>query len=499
MKLSELCAGIPIPAGSENVEITGVKTDSRQVEKGNLFLCIRGLHADGHDYIPDAVEKGAAAILICEDYEPLSEVGVLFLRTSDTRHAAAFIYNAWYGNPVSKLHLVAVTGTNGKTSVTFMLRAIFEAALYRTGLIGTVSCYSAGRKIEVHPDDPLANMTTPDPQELYRILAEMVRDGVEYVFMEVTSHALALGKPDAIRFDAAVFTNLTPEHLDFHKTMEAYFETKKRLFSMCDNAIVNVDDAYGTRLAADVTCPCVTCSAKGHPADYSATQIYDGGVDGSEYRLVSPDKRFTVRTPIPGAFSVINTLEAATCASVLGIAPSVIMTALGALAGVDGRMERVRLGVIADYSVFIDYAHTPDALENLLQTARGIRCGDERVVLVFGCGGDRDKSKRRVMGALAAKLADFVIVTSDNSRSEDPMDIICEIAKGLGGCDYIIIPERRRAIEFAVREAHAGDIILLAGKGHEEYEIDASGKHYFSEKQIAAEAAGKYQSEREKK
>jgi UDP-N-acetylmuramoyl-L-alanyl-D-glutamate--2,6-diaminopimelate ligase len=420
------------------------------------------------------------------------------LKVVDTRRAAALIYHSWYGKPAEKLHVIAVTGTNGKTSVTFMLRAIFEAAMYRTGLIGTVNYYSAGRRILGGTDDPLANMTTPDPGELYRMLAEMAADGVEYVFMEVTSHALAFGKPDAIHFDAAIFTNLTPDHLDFHGDMEKYYQTKKKLFSMCDKAVINIDDGYGARLAGEVTCPHVTCSAKGISSDYMATQICQSGVDGNQYRLSSKQKRFTIRTPLPGAFSVINTLEAAACASMLGISPSVIMTALGTMAGVDGRMERVRLGVLADYSVFIDYAHTPDALENLLRTAKGFAGERERVVLVFGCGGDRDRSKRSVMGEIAGRLADFVIVTSDNSRSEQPMDIICDIQKGLGDSDYVIIPSRRRAIEFAIREAHAGDIILLAGKGHEEYEIDRSGKHFFSEKQIVAEAAGKYQSEREK-
>lgn len=496
MRLSELCVGIEIPEGFENTEIGGVKTDSRKVEKGDLFICIRGLHTDGHQYIKEAVRRGAAAVLVSEDHEGSADT--LLLRAKDTRHAAALIYNAWYGDPAGKLHMIAVTGTNGKTSVTFMLRAIFEAALYRCGLIGTVSCYSAGRKMDIRSENPLANMTTPDPEELYRILAEMVKDGVEYVFMEVTSHALALGKPDAIHFDAAVFTNLTPEHLDFHGSMESYFETKKRLFEMCDKAVINVDDSYGASLAAMLKCPFVTCSAKGNRADYTATQICENGVDGNQYRLVSSGKRFTVRTQIPGSFSVINSLEAAACASMLGISPSVIMTALGALSGVDGRMERVRLGVLTDYSVFIDYAHTPDALENLLMTAKGLCHEGERVVLLFGCGGDRDKSKRQKMGELAAKYADFVILTSDNSRSEEPMDIICEIQKGLVGADYVIIPERRRAIEFAIREAHAGDVILLSGKGHEEYEIDREGKRFFSEKQIAVEAAGKYQSEREK-
>lgn len=493
MELAKLCdgTGIYVPEDYKTTEIGGISTDSRKVKEGDLFICVRGLIVDGHNYIPDAIQRGAVAVLA--DYGYHQDTDVPVLRIADTRRGAALLYDAWYGHPTRKLKLVAVTGTNGKTSVTFMLRAIFEAAMHRCGLIGTVSCYSAGRKLAIRADDPLANMTTPDPSELYHMLSQMVEDGVEYVFMEATSHALALSKLDGIHFLAAVFTNLTPEHLDFHKDMESYFAAKTKLFSMCDKAIINADDEYGRRLLKSVSCPVFTCSAKGGPADYTATQIRDCGVDGSEYKLVSQNHHFTVRTPIPGAFNVINTLEAATAALALGISPSVIMTALGTLAGIDGRMERVKLGAITDFSVFIDYAHTPDALENLLTTARRLRKARERVVVVFGCGGDRDKSKRKRMGEIASSLADFIIVTSDNSRSEDPMKIIEEIVSGVGKeTDYIIIPERRRAVEFSIREAHSEDIILLAGKGHEEYEIDLSGKHYFSEREIAAEAAGKY-------
>lgn len=493
MELARLCVGtgISVPEEYKRIEIGGICTDSRRVKAGDLFICIRGLTADGHSYIADAGQRGAAAILADASYDGGTDIPTL--RTENTRRSVALLYDAWYGYPTRKLKLVAVTGTNGKTSVTFMLRAIFEAAMHRCGLIGTVNCYSAGRRLSIRADDPLANMTTPDPSELYHILARMADDGVEYVFMEATSHALALSKLDAIRFSAAVFTNLTPEHLDFHGDMESYFAAKAKLFSMCDKAIVNADDAYGRRLLECAPCSVVSCSAKGGPADYTATQIRDCGVDGSEYKLVSQNHHFTVRTPIPGAFNVINTLEAATAALALGISPSAIMTALGTLAGIDGRMERVRLGAITDFSVFIDYAHTPDALENLLTTARHLRKARERVVLVFGCGGDRDKSKRSKMGRIASSLADRIIVTSDNSRSEDPMSIIEDIVSGIDkNSDYMIIPERRRAVEFAIREARGEDIILLAGKGHEEYEIDASGKHYFSEREIAAEAAGKY-------
>ncbi len=491
MELSRLCesTGILVPEEYKNLEIGGIATDSRRVKKGDLFICIKGLCVDGHDYVGDAMARGAAAVLAERGIE--AEIPTLY--TEDTRHESALLYNALYGYPTRKLKIVGVTGTNGKTSLTFMLKAIFESAMYRCGLIGTVSSYSAGRKLSIRSDDPLANMTTPDPSELYKILAEMVYDGVEYVFMEATSHALTLGKLDAIAFDTVAFTNLTPEHLDFHGDMESYFAAKAKLFTMCERAVVNVGDEYGRRLRDMAPCPIVTCSALGGPADFTATQLRDCGVEGSEYKLVSKNHHFTVRTPIPGAFTVINTLEAATVALTMGISPPAIMAALGTLSGIDGRMERVKLGTYTDFSVFIDYAHTPDALYNLLTTARNLRVGDERVVLVFGCGGDRDKTKRKKMGRIASTLADFIVVTSDNSRSEEPMEIIKEIVSGMEkDADYVIIPERRRAVEFAVREAHAEDIILLAGKGHEEYEIDKSGKHYFSEREIAAEAAGKY-------
>lgn len=497
MKLYELCPTVGMPKEVGELSVKGVKTDSRKTEKGDLFVCIRGLHHDSHDFIDVAVKRGAAAVMVCEDYVGTADVPLL--RVPDTRAAVSEVYNNLYGRPSEKLHLIGVTGTNGKTSVTFMLKAIFETALRRCGLIGTVSCYSGAKEIGLSPSDPLANMTTPDPEELYRLLAMMAEDGVEYVFMEVSSHALALGKADALHFDAAVFTNLTPEHLDFHGNMESYFGAKKKLFSLCDKAIINIDDKYGEELFRSLEGCRFSCSASGKQADFRAGAICENGVDGNEYRLLSKDRSFVVRTPIPGSFSVINSLEAASCALVLGISPSVIMTALASLLGVCGRMERVKLGMIADYSVFIDYAHTPDALENLLVSARSIRLEGERIVLVFGCGGDRDRTKRAQMGKIAAKYADFVIATSDNSRSEDPMTILCEIEEGLGDCDYVIIKNRRHAIAFAIREAREGDIILLAGKGHEEYEIDRTGRHFFSEKEIVREAAGKYRSERKKK
>ncbi len=493
MNLYQLCreAALSPPMGAAACLVGGICTDSRRVRPGDLFICIPGLHQDGHRYAAEAVEKGAVALLAQNGHETALPTGVPVILTEDVRGGAAMLYDAWYGHPTRNMKLVAVTGTNGKTSVTYMLRAIFESAMYRCGLIGTVDCRSSSGHLDIRAEDPLANMTTPDPEELYRMLSVMAKEGVEYVFMEATSHALALHKLEPLRFEAAVFTNLTPEHLDFHGDMEQYFLAKSRLFSRCQRAIVNVDDAYGARLCDSLSCPAVRCSVRG-AADVMAQDVVDGGARGSEYVAVSRNCRFGVRTPIPGSFTVCNTLLAAACALSLGVAPSVITGALGALCGIAGRMERVKLGVVADFSVFVDYAHTPDALENLLRTARSFARPDQRLILLFGCGGDRDRSKRTVMGRIAAELADLSVVTSDNSRSEEPMSIIEEIVSRMPEDKRVILPDRGEAIRYVIREARPGDIILLAGKGHEEYEIDKNGKHPFSEKALVMEAAMRY-------
>lgn len=496
MDLHILCreANISIDVATPHVMVTGIKTDSRTVVGGDLFICIRGKNADGHQYIDEAVARGAVAVVAEIPFRDEIRVPVVFV--ADTRHAAAMLYDAWYGHPSKAMKLIAVTGTNGKTSVTHMLRAIFEGAMHRCGLIGTVRCYSAGRQLDIRAADPLANMTTPDPAELYHMLSVMKEDGVEYVFMEATSHALSLRKLDALSFEAAVFTNLTPEHLDFHGNMENYFSAKAKLFSMSKRAIINVDDGYGRRLA-DLLPSAVTCSVQDGTASFLAEQTRDEGTDGTEYHLISKNLRATVHTPIPGQFTVMNTLEAAATAISLGISPSVILATLGSLNGIDGRMERVRLGAICDFSVFIDYAHTPDALQNLLVSVQAVRREDQRIVLVFGCGGDRDRAKRPVMGRIAARLADCCVVTSDNSRSEDPHRIIREICAGMGDAPRTVIPDRAKAIDFAIRTAKRGDIILLAGKGHEAYEIDRGGRRPFDERKIAMEAAMRYHGQEE--
>lgn len=493
MKLYDLLSAVETFSFTEphDMEIRAITSDSRRVGQGDLFVCIRGLHLDGHRYLRDAVEAGAVAVMTEGEYGDVPS-GVAHITVPDTRSALSKLYHAWYGNPGDRLRLIAVTGTNGKTSVSFMLRAIWEASMERCGLIGTVHCASGGKLLQSRAEESDANMTTPDPEDLYRLLAEMEADGVKTVIMEATSHALALGKLDALHFDAAIFTNLTPDHLDFHGTMDRYFEAKAKLFERCDLAILCGDDTWAKKLRARLHCPVRVCSAKRQEADYIAEQIRDRGVEGISYCLKTARARIRIECPVPGRFTVMNTLLAATLALERGKSPTCIHDALRSFVGVRGRMEAVRLPLSAECRVFIDYAHTPDAMENLLRTARGFCRAGQRLVIVFGCGGERDQGKRPVMGALATSLADFAVITADNSRGEDPREIISAIVEGARAQkaeNYIVIPNRRDAIAYVLHHAQAGDVILLAGKGHETYEIDRTGRHPFDERTIVDEIA----------
>jgi UDP-N-acetylmuramoyl-L-alanyl-D-glutamate--2,6-diaminopimelate ligase len=434
----------------------------------------------------------------------------------NARLAMACLYDAWYGHPAKRLRLVGVTGTNGKTSVSTMLHRILRAAGIPCGLIGTVGCYLP------HSDHPLAGeaaegmsgMTTPDPATLYAILARMAEESPSpktTVVMEVTSHALHLCKVSPLTFDLAVFTNLSSEHMDLHGTMEDYYQAKLGLFEVTRQAVVNADDRWGRRLLAEPTpihhyhichaeglaglAPDRMCPAgEGTCTRYYAEQVKFTGEDGVAFKLASPDIRLRLRCPVPGQFTVMNAMEAAVAALALGVSPATVRDALALFGGVPGRMERVILPETdIPYSVFIDFAHTPDALEKLLASVHGFRKRGQRIVLVFGCGGDRDRSKRKVMARIASRMADSLVITSDNSRSEDPDEIIGDILAGVDKeSEFAVVPNRAEAIRYATRHARPGDIILLAGKGHENYEIDRTGKHPFCEKDIAVEAARKY-------
>lgn len=486
MKLSELFgrAELAYPPEMGDIEIEDIVSDSRRVRKGSLFVCIKGLCVDGHDKIGEAITKGATVIVA----EPVRDVfvgGAAAIYVENTRSVLARLYHAWYGNPTDRMTVVGITGTNGKTSVAWMLSRLFTALGFRCGLIGTVRCESAGRVLDAHSSNALANMTTPDPEVLYALLAEMVRDGVTHVFMEVTSHALALGKCDAIAFDTAVFTNLTQDHLDFHGSMENYFRAKEKLFFMCRRAVVCIDDEAGKRLYQKTKEIAVSCSQK-EIADHMATNTNTDGSDGCRYVWQTPQGSFPLFVPLAGSFSIINSLEAAAVACNFGIPADRISLALSNIEPVPGRMERVTTEADHGIEVLIDYAHTPDALEKLLQSIDRRR---GRVTLVFGCGGERDRSKRHEMAQVASRLADLAIVTSDNSRSEPPEQIFCDIMRGIDKeRAHVLIPDRREAIRYAIANAKRGDVVVLAGKGHETYEITAEGRRFFDERAIAKEA-----------
>lgn len=493
MRLADLFgrAELDYPPELGDMEITKIVTDSRQAVKGCLFLCIRGLHTDGYGFVNDAIQAGAGVIVAERVRDACVGGAAAWIVLDNTRRAAALLYNAWYGKPCERLKMIGVTGTNGKTSVCVLLAEILEAAGHRCGVLGTVCCRSAGgREISLPNSNALANMTTPDPEQLYAMLAEMVKDGVEYAVMEVSSHALALEKVAPIFFDLAIFTNLTQDHLDFHGDMEGYFSSKKKLFERCRMAIVNADDSYGHRLLNEISCPTLTCSVR--EGDSCALEIEPRGLWGSVYQWRTPMGDFALQVGIPGSFSVFNSLMVATAAMEYGVPVDLIRRVLKETAGVEGRMERVRLHPIPDFSVLIDYAHTPDALEKLLKSVRGFRRSGERMILLFGCGGDRDRGKRKEMGIIASRLADEVIVTSDNSRSEDPDGIIADILRGMDReKPFSVIRDRRIAIETAVLCARTGDILILAGKGHERYEIGIEGRVPFDEREIVREAFAK--------
>ena len=418
-----------------------------------------------------------------------------FLICDDTRVAAAHLFAAWYDNPQKRMKMIGVTGTNGKTSVSRLIYEILNKADLPCGIVGTTGCRTNKRELGIRKRDENANMTTPDPEELYAILSEMVKDGCEYAVMEVTSHSLTFSRVAPIVFDTAIFTNLTEDHLDLHGDMNSYFSAKAKLFKQSRRAIINYDDRYGRLLADNIKIPTTLCSAEGRDADRSAEDIHLLGDRGIEYKLTSRDLRLRVRSPLSGSFNVMNTMQAAVATYMLGAPVADIKETLAHFGGIGGRLERLKLGAAVDFSVYIDYAHTPDALENLLRTARGFLREGQRLVLLFGCGGDRDRQKRPIMGKIATSMADHVIITSDNSRSEEPLDIIRDILSGIGGeygASFTVIESRSNAIEYAVKNARRGDVIILAGKGHEEYEIDRDGKKPFSERNLVKKFVEKY-------
>jgi UDP-N-acetylmuramoyl-L-alanyl-D-glutamate--2,6-diaminopimelate ligase len=483
-------AGIDSAAPAVDVEIGALAYRSQDVTEGALFFCVPGFTTDGHDFAPDAVERGAAA-LVCE--RPLG-LGVPEVIVPDVRAAMAPLAAAFYGHPTRELRLVGVTGTNGKTTTAFLVRHLLERAGIRTGLLGTVQSVIGGREEEVV-------RTTPEAVDLQRTFREMLDAGDAACVIEVSSHALELHRADAIDFECAVFTNLTQDHLDFHGTLEDYFGAKRRLFVPATTSpprvpVVNVDDEWGARIAAEL-------AASGHPelvtfaieqdADLRARDVSSSAA-GARFTCVAGDERAEVRLPLPGAFNVYNALGALAAAQTLGVEFAAAAAALASAPSVPGRFEPVDEGQA--FSVLVDYAHTPDSIENVLAAARELLPPGARLVCLFGAGGDRDREKRPLMGEAARRLADHVIVTSDNPRSEDPDEIIAAIVEGARGAEQAgarsqleVEPDRRAAIEHAVALARDGDIVVIAGKGHEQgQEFEQGRKVPFDDREVAREA-----------
>lgn len=472
MKLSELFWGMDVFCPEEllETEISSITSDSRRATPGSLFVCIDGERDDGEKYADVAKANGATVL------HRVSFPGEAF--ASDTRSILTRLCARINGCDKLKMKLVGVTGTNGKTTVTEMLGSIFKKSGVKCGKIGTLGMFSGETRLETKVLRENAHMTTPEPEVLYPALAKMQMDGCRYVFMEVSSHALAQKRVDALDFEVGIFTNLTRDHLDFHGSFENYLKAKKRLSGLCKKFIVNADDPFYSSMSESF----LTCSAKSF-ADFMAHPVELYGERGCSYRLLSNRGAFNVKCRIPGAFTVMNTLEAAACALTFGVDPEAIADGIFDTDNVPGRMEAVKVPD-TDISVYIDYAHTPDALENLLLTARNF-AKEKKVTLVFGCGGERDRGKRKLMGAVATKYADLAVITSDNSRSENKSIIIDDILLGIDKekC-YTVIEDRESAIEYAITHANPGDIVLLAGKGHEKYEIDERGTHMFDEAEL---------------
>ncbi len=490
MILSKLFNGTDITSNND-VEVDAVVYDSRRVKNGDVFVALGGTNTNGEKFAFDAEKNGAVAYVGEKKIEGLK---IPQFVTSNARRTLAFMCANFYGNPQNKMRIIGVTGTNGKTSTAFLLKTVLAHGGYKTALCGTVKCMIGEEeytpKLYGEAENNFHTMTTPDPDVLYMVMRDMVEAGVEILVMETSSHALALEKLAPISFEIGIFTNLTEEHLDFHKSMDEYLLAKAKLFNQCKKGIFNIDDAFAERIMGLSNCKKISFGIKKR-GDYFAEKIVTRGVQGSEYVLHSANSRFKIKTQIPGDFTLYNTLAAAVAAREFSVNLITVQNAIYSLCGICGRLERVKLGFEGNgISVFIDYAHTPFALENLLKCVSDFREEGQRIVTLFGCGGDRDKEKRSAMGKIAVDMSDFVIITSDNSRSEEPSDIIKDIIDGIGNADnYTVIENRREAIEFTIENAAAGDIILLVGKGHEQYEIDKSGLHPFSEIEIAEKAA----------
>jgi len=477
MLLTDLIDGLDIlyARGNLNVDIKGIAYDSRNVGKGCLFVCIGGMKTDGHSYAKQALEKGAAAFIAQKPLALETEAPVII--TSNTREALAYVSDKYFGHPSSRFNLIGITGTKGKTTTCFMIRSILEAAGRKTGMIGTLGVRIGDRVLHTE-------RTTPESLDLQQLFAQMADEGVQDVVMEVSSQGLALHRVKYCDFDTAVFTNLSRDHISpsEHASMDEYLEAKTLLFKYCKVGLVNSDCSYADRVIEKAGCGIFTYSINGKTDIRAVNPVYLPGA--VRFDMVSPWYNRSFRVNIPGRFTVYNALAAASVSGVAGIPGDAVALGLERVQ-VPGRAEPVETG--RDFSVIIDYAHTPDSLENILITVKAFTRGN--VICVFGCGGDRDRTKRPMMGAVSGQYADYTVITSDNPRTEDPDAIIRDIEEGIKTTSgkYICITDRREAIRHAIASASSGDVVLLAGKGHETYQIFGDRTIHFDEREILRE------------
>jgi UDP-N-acetylmuramoyl-L-alanyl-D-glutamate--2,6-diaminopimelate ligase len=504
MKLRDLVRGLEggQPHGKMSVHIEGIAYDSRQVKKGSLFVAIKGQMTDGHDFIGDAVERGARAVVLEDEKRQMR--GIPTVVVPNSRKALGTLSATFFGNPSTRATLIGITGTNGKTTTSYLTESILRGAGFRTGVIGTIDYHFEGN---VHR----ATTTTPESYDLQKMLKEMVEHGVSHVIMEVSSHALHQHRAEGCHFDIGVFTNCTPDHLDYHKTMDHYFKSKTLLFthflrtSMKSHplAAINLDDPKGQTLWRKLPSPKMSYGLGGKK--HISARDVKASITGLSATIVTPNGNFSFHSPLLGEFNLYNILASTGIGLALKVDLKGIQEGIEALSGIPGRVEGIRNE--RGLHIFVDYAHTPDALERILKAMENLKEGG-RIITVFGCGGDRDRTKRPFMGAISGRYSDLAVITSDNPRTEDPGTIIGEIergmkgefirelsrkelARGINGKGYIKVPERREAIRLAIGLAEAGDVVLVAGKGHEDYQIIGSKRFPFDDRYEIREALKK--------
>ncbi|OUN57716.1 UDP-N-acetylmuramoyl-L-alanyl-D-glutamate--2,6-diaminopimelate ligase [Clostridium perfringens] len=476
MILKSLLKGLDyeVIKGNEESKVQNIRYDNRKIEQGDAFVCVKGFKVDGHSFIGDAIKKGAKTLIVQEDVSVQEDITIIKVR--DTRKALAIMSSNYFGNPKDKLKIIGITGTNGKTTSAFIIKSILEKAGFMTGLIGTIANYIGNKKVD-------AVRTTPESYELHELFKNMVDAGVEYCVMEVSSHSLELDRVYGVQFEEGIFTNLTRDHLDFHKTFENYYNAKFKLFERSNHSIINLDDPYGANIVKDIEerglKTKVSTFSIEKESDFKAFEIKSHS-NGSEFKVnLESIEEFSIN--IPGEYNIYNSLGCIICAYNLNIPMDKIKEGLSDVV-IPGRCELVAKEKNLPYSIIIDYAHTPDGLENILSTVKAFT--KNRMISVFGCGGDRDKVKRPQMGKIGCELSDIAIITSDNPRSEEPMDIINDIVKPLNYDNFVIEVNRKEAIRKAMNMALEGDVIVIAGKGHETYQILKDEIIHFDEREV---------------